>query len=149
MQKHKQKNVVIIGHSLGGSVAVRITDMLTNQEKNEKIFGCVVIDVVEGTAIQALPFMNQIIEARPKSFKSYEEGVKWSLNSGTLKKVQSARVSIPSQLVEVQKDGQKVYEWKIDLKASEKFWVGNFLLIQAGLKGSPLFSWESRFLKFW
>jgi len=31
-----------------------------------------VIDVVEGTALEALPFMENIVNSRPKSFKSYE-----------------------------------------------------------------------------
>jgi protein phosphatase methylesterase 1 len=37
----------------------------------------VVIDVVEGTAIEALPFMNQIISDRPKHFDSLESAIKW------------------------------------------------------------------------
>ena len=46
MQKYPDKNVIIIGHSLGGSIACQIVDTLTNVEKNEKISGCIVIDVV-------------------------------------------------------------------------------------------------------
>jgi surfactin synthase thioesterase subunit len=51
MDRFHDKNVVIIGHSMGGSVACRLTDILTNQEKDPRIVGCVIIDVVEGTAI--------------------------------------------------------------------------------------------------
>jgi len=36
-----------------------------------------VIDVVEGTAIDALPFMEQIVNNRPKFFKSLEQAVSW------------------------------------------------------------------------
>lgn len=39
--------------------------------------GCVVIDVVEGTAIEALPFMDQLIADRPKHFDSLETAIKW------------------------------------------------------------------------
>ena len=46
MQKYPDKNVIIVGHSLGGSIACRIVDTLTNVEKLEKIAGCIVIDVV-------------------------------------------------------------------------------------------------------
>jgi protein phosphatase methylesterase 1 len=57
---------------LGGSIACRIVDTLTNHEKFDRVVGCIVIDVVEGTAIEALPFMNQIIANRPKHFDTVE-----------------------------------------------------------------------------
>jgi protein phosphatase methylesterase 1 len=59
----------------------------------------IIIDVVEGTAIEALPFMNQILSDRPRYFESLEAGIKWSIQSTTLRKVESARASIPTQLV--------------------------------------------------
>jgi surfactin synthase thioesterase subunit len=31
MDKYSDKNVIIVGHSMGGSVACRITDILTNK----------------------------------------------------------------------------------------------------------------------
>jgi len=43
--------VIIVGHSLGGSIAIRITDELINVEKNDRVLGLVAIDIVEGTAI--------------------------------------------------------------------------------------------------
>lgn len=87
MQKFPDKNVVVVGHSLGGSIACRIVDTLTKVEKIERIVGCVVIDVVEGTALEALPFMNQIIADRPKHFDSLQSGIKWSYNSCTIRKL--------------------------------------------------------------
>lgn len=78
LQRFPDKNVVVVGHSLGGSIACRIVDSLTNAEKLERIVGCIVIDVVEGTAIEALPFMNQIIADRPKHFDSLESAIKWT-----------------------------------------------------------------------
>lgn len=72
-----EKNVVIVGHSLGGSIACRITHLLANVEKLERVVGCVVVDVVEGSAIEALPFMNQIIADRPKHFDSLDSAIKW------------------------------------------------------------------------
>jgi protein phosphatase methylesterase 1 len=59
----------------------------------------IIIDVVEGTAIEALPFMNQILSDRPRYFESLEAGIKWSIQSTTLRKVESARASIPPQLI--------------------------------------------------
>jgi alpha-beta hydrolase superfamily lysophospholipase len=31
MQKYPDKNVVLVGHSLGGSICARVTDLLTNK----------------------------------------------------------------------------------------------------------------------
>ncbi len=51
--------------------------------------------------------MNQIIADRPKHFDSLESAIKWwyflelhSYTSCTLRKIESARVSTPPQLVE-------------------------------------------------
>jgi protein phosphatase methylesterase 1 len=76
-------------------------DTLTNVEKNERISGCIIIDVGEGTAIEALPFMNQIIAERPKHFDSVHNGIKWCYNTCTIRKLESARVSMPGQLTEI------------------------------------------------
>lgn len=76
----------------------------------------IIIDVVEGTAIEALPFMNQILSDRPRYFESLESAIKWSIQTTTLRKLESARVSIPPQLVEVEHKGQKKYTWKVNLK---------------------------------
>jgi protein phosphatase methylesterase 1 len=51
----------MVGHSMGGSIATKTTDKLYNNlalypfAKN--IHGLFVIDVVEGSAMDALPFM--------------------------------------------------------------------------------------------
>lgn len=49
-----------------------------------------------------------------------------SIMSGTLKKLESAKVSIPPQLIESTEGGKKVYSWKVDLKQTEKEWKGWF-----------------------
>lgn len=77
MQRYPEQNIIVVGHSMGGSIACRVVDVLTNTEKIGRIAGCVVIDVVEGTAIEALPFMNQLIADRPKHFDSIETAIKW------------------------------------------------------------------------
>jgi protein phosphatase methylesterase 1 len=70
MLKFPNKNFVLIGHSLGGSVCARVTDALTNKQKLDRIVGMIIIDVVEGTALETLSFMNQIINDRPTYFES-------------------------------------------------------------------------------
>ena len=41
--------------------------------------------------------------------------------------VESAKLSIPSQLKEADLNGKKVYIWRTDLHASEKYWHGWFI----------------------
>lgn len=70
--------------------------------------------------------MNQIIQDRPKHFDSYHAGIKWCYNTCTIRKLESARVSFPGQLTEVEKGGHKSLTWKVDLKETEKYWLGWF-----------------------
>ena len=68
--------------------------------------GIVIIDVVEGTAIEALPFMESVVMSRPKTFASIEDAIKWVHTHSIVKNKESARVSVPPKLVEI-KDGEK------------------------------------------
>lgn len=57
------------------------------------------IDVVEGSAMDALPFMENIVISRPQEFKSIQSVVQYGIKSGTVKDLESARVSMPPQVV--------------------------------------------------
>jgi protein phosphatase methylesterase 1 len=45
----------------------------------------IIIDVVEGTAMEALPFMESIIKSMPKSFSSLEEAIQYTHISKTVR----------------------------------------------------------------
>lgn len=62
---------------MGGSIACRLTEASSNEPWGKRIKGMIIIDVVEGTAIEALPFMMSILENRPKIFKSADAAVHW------------------------------------------------------------------------
>ena len=55
------RTIILIGHSMGGAMAVKtlahIEKEMTESELKKAIQGCLIIDVVEGTAMEALPFM--------------------------------------------------------------------------------------------
>ncbi|KAJ1341286.1 hypothetical protein BSLG_004148 [Batrachochytrium salamandrivorans] len=68
-------DIVLVGHSLGGAVVV---DVLT-RSLIQGVRGVVVLDVVEGTALDSLSHMQRILLARPKSFDSVQDAVKWAL----------------------------------------------------------------------
>jgi len=82
------------------------------------IVGVIIIDVAEGSALSALPFMEQIVESRPNSFKTLEEAIKYCVTSGQVKRLESARLTVPDLVTE--KDGE--YVWKTDLLASKDYW---------------------------
>uniref|UniRef100_A0A673I5C9 Protein phosphatase methylesterase 1 n=1 Tax=Sinocyclocheilus rhinocerous TaxID=307959 RepID=A0A673I5C9_9TELE len=62
------------------------------------LLGLCVIDVVEGTAMDALNSMQNFLRSRPKTFKSVENAIEWSVKSGQIRNVESARVSMVGQV---------------------------------------------------
>ncbi|XP_063636235.1 protein phosphatase methylesterase 1 [Cydia splendana] len=91
--------IVLVGHSMGGAVAVRAA-LLPSLEPY--VHGIAVIDVVEGTAMDALASMQSFLRGRPTHFRSIEHAVEWCVRSGQVRNVDSAKVSMPSQIVNVE-----------------------------------------------
>ncbi|XP_072933193.1 protein phosphatase methylesterase 1 [Epargyreus clarus] len=88
--------LVLLGHSMGGAIAVRAAH---SPVLDAYIQGVAVIDVVEGTAMEALASMQSFLRSRPTHFKSIEHAIEWCVRSGQVRNVDSARVSMPSQIV--------------------------------------------------
>lgn len=88
--------LVLVGHSMGGAIAVR-TAHLPSLVQN--VQGIAVIDVVEGTAMDALASMQNFLRSRPTHFKSIEHAIEWCVRSGQVRNVDSAKVSMPSQIL--------------------------------------------------
>uniref|UniRef100_A0A8C1BEH6 Protein phosphatase methylesterase 1 n=1 Tax=Cyprinus carpio carpio TaxID=630221 RepID=A0A8C1BEH6_CYPCA len=86
--------IMIIGHSMGGAIAVHTA--ASNHVPS--LLGLCVIDVVEGTAMDALNSMQNFLRGRPKTFKSVENAIEWSVKSGQIRNVESARVSMVGQV---------------------------------------------------
>ncbi|XP_078401333.1 protein phosphatase methylesterase 1 [Cetorhinus maximus] len=86
--------VLLIGHSMGGAIAVHIA------AKNlvPSLVGLCVIDVVEGTAMDALNSMQTFLRSRPKVFNSIESAIEWSVKSGQIRNIESAKVSMVGQI---------------------------------------------------
>lgn len=64
------------------------------------VCGLCMVDLVEGTAVDSLSHMSAIVSSRPSAFLDHASAVNWALRSGALRNVQSARYSMPDQLVE-------------------------------------------------
>jgi len=71
-----QGPIILVGHSLGGALAVNFaTECKSSNEFN--VVGLVVIDVVEGSAIESLVTMNVVLRNRPNSFPNISKAIEW------------------------------------------------------------------------
>ncbi|GAB2239844.1 hypothetical protein Droror1_Dr00020362 [Drosera rotundifolia] len=110
--------VVLIGHSMGGSVAVHVAA----KRSFSNLAGLIVVDVVEGTALASLSHMQKILSSRMQHFSSVEKAIEWSVRGGTLRNVDSARISIPSTLKF--DDSKQCYVHRAQLEETEQYWRG-------------------------
>jgi protein phosphatase methylesterase 1 len=67
-------DVILIGHSLGGAVVV---DLANKALLGSAVLGYAVIDVVEGSAMEALAYMETYLSNRPSSFPSLASAIEW------------------------------------------------------------------------
>ncbi|CAL5027315.1 unnamed protein product [Urochloa decumbens] len=108
--------IILVGHSMGGSVAVHVAA----RKEIRNLHGLVVIDVVEGTAMASLVHMQKILSNRAQHFPSIEKAIEWSVKGGPLRNIESARVSIPSTLK--YDESRECYTYRTPLEQTEKYW---------------------------
>ena len=73
--------IVFIGHSLGGAVVV---DLANRTLVASAILGYAVLDVVEGSAVEALAHMETYLSNRPSSFPSLASAIEWQYVNNVL-----------------------------------------------------------------
>ncbi|KIK88461.1 hypothetical protein PAXRUDRAFT_831805 [Paxillus rubicundulus Ve08.2h10] len=120
--------LMLVGHSMGGSVVTRACPKL--QDLKYVVSGVAVLDVVEGTAIEALPHMHALLDTRPEGFHSEEEAIKWHLNTRTINNSASARISVPSILVPRESNVAPLtrtnkafaFRWRTPLRSTAPYW---------------------------
>ena len=118
-------SLILIGHSLGGAV---VTDVAKGGKLGNAVLGYAVLDVVEGSAIDALQSMQTYLSTRPVGFLSVESGIEWHIRSRTIRNSVSARTSVPSLLVHNEKArSSRPWTWGTDLAATQPFWEGWFV----------------------
>ena len=151
----------LVGHSMGGSIMTRSCPILI--ERGYRVAGVSVLDVVEGSqpilpswipsrllkltigsAVDALPHMHNLLNARPDGFDSMEEAIEWqsvvfsydsylfalcsmqcSVTTHTIQNAASARVSIPSIIKHVE-GGLPPYQWRTPLRSTAPYWLSWF-----------------------
>jgi protein phosphatase methylesterase 1 len=67
-------DIVLVGHSLGGPVVV---DLASRGLLGAAILGYAVLDVVEGSAMEALAHMQAYLSSRPSTFPSLASAIEW------------------------------------------------------------------------
>uniref|UniRef100_A0A3B4DKG9 Protein phosphatase methylesterase 1 n=1 Tax=Pygocentrus nattereri TaxID=42514 RepID=A0A3B4DKG9_PYGNA len=138
--------IILVGHSMGGAIAVHAA----SGSLLPTVVGLVVIDVVEGSAMDVLHSMQNFLKGRPRSFKSIDHAIEWSVKSGQIRNLESAKVSMVGQVrrccnlrvspvtESVAEGHEEFYDlnyvtdkaestaWRIDLSKAEKYWDGWF-----------------------
>ncbi|KAK4499422.1 hypothetical protein PRZ48_009936 [Zasmidium cellare] len=111
---------VLIGHSLGGAI---MTTLATTHFRifGPSLIGYCVIDVVEGSALEALSHMKTYLSSRPSIFSSVEDAVTWHVRSRTIRDQRSAEASVPSLLISSPTGNGKLI-WKTDLMSTSPWW---------------------------
>lgn len=60
-EKYPNRTIILVGHSMGGAIATKTMHHLETEMSDSDLCKCIlgvaIIDVVEGTAMEALPFM--------------------------------------------------------------------------------------------
>ena len=115
------QKVLLVGHSLGGALAIRVAAQ--HEQMHIEIIGCVVVDVVEGTALESLRHMKGILARKPDTFYSVSEAINWGINGAGVRNEESARASIPGQIKQI---SDNEYVWRTNLLPTEPYWRGWF-----------------------
>lgn len=117
--------LILIGHSLGGAV---VTNVAKGGKLGNAVLGYAVLDVVEGSAIDALQSMQTYLSNRPAGFPTLESGIEWHIRSRTIRNSISARTSVPALLKhDLNVRSSRAWAWRTDLAATQPFWEGWFV----------------------
>jgi protein phosphatase methylesterase 1 len=76
-----------LDYSLGGALAIRIA----NSKLIPNIHIVSAVDVVEGSSIDSLKFMQNILRGRPDKFVSEEKAIEWCVKSNSTKNLRAAK----------------------------------------------------------
>jgi protein phosphatase methylesterase 1 len=96
------------------------------------LIGYAVLDVVEGSAIEALAHMKTYLAQRPSLFDSQASAIDWHTRTRTIRYASSAEVSVPSLLTRTP-SGR--YAWRTNLSATSPWWESWFSGMSARFLG--------------
>ncbi|KAF8526236.1 Alpha/Beta hydrolase protein [Hysterangium stoloniferum] len=128
--------ILLVGHSMGGSVIVRASTPLLAAKYN--IVGVAVLDVVEGFTLEALPHMHNLLDSRPDGFNTQEDAIRWHISTKTIRNAQSARISVPAVIT----PSAGAWKWRTPLRSTAPYWSNWF----TGLSSTFLAARSARLL---
>ncbi|KAJ1730544.1 Protein phosphatase methylesterase 1 [Coemansia biformis] len=107
-----KRDVVLVGHSMGGAVVARACRRIAH------VLGLVLIDIVEGSAMESLHAIPGFIVARPQTFATVGSAISWHIDSAEIQNEESARLSVPSLIA----PAGDAWAWRTALLPTEPFW---------------------------
>ena len=110
------KKLILIGHSLGGSIVARVALTLP-------MAAVIVLDTIEESSLEHLSDMKNMLEERPIGFETDSDAIEFIANSGEMANYESASFSAPGRF-SVDEDG--ILRWKTDCLLCENDWRGWF-----------------------
>lgn len=117
--------IILVGHSLGGAV---VTELAKSGALGNSLLGYAVLDVVEGSAMDALQSMQTYLSTRPTGFAALEAGIEWHVRSRTVRNAVSARTSVPALLRHSENVADaRPWKWRTDLSSTQPFWENWFV----------------------
>jgi len=134
--RRSDAGIILVGHSLGGSIAVRAASESLKHTQALPVRAVLLLDSVEGTAIDGLPRTAEWLKARPASFASPDEAISWAQSSGMLQSEPAARKTIPSRLRWDQHSER--WAWRARVEDASSFWHGWFEGLSALFAALPL-----------
>ncbi|TYJ57119.1 hypothetical protein B9479_002220 [Cryptococcus floricola] len=131
---------IMMGHSMGASPTISSVPLLI--QKGYRVPGTVVLDVVEGTAVESLPMMESILGKRPAGFQSVVDGIWWHVNSNSIRNPTSARLSVPSILTpspssQSTSPPKTAQTWRTPLLQTSPFWLSWYTSLSSRFLALP------------
>jgi pimeloyl-ACP methyl ester carboxylesterase len=125
----KDGPLVIVGHSLGGAIAAKVS---CTPELKDRVIAVAMVDIVESVAMNSLDRMEEMVARRPVSFRTHHDAVQWAIRTRMVSNPVSAAVSIPSLLAAqaeheraagqaAEKDAGHL-SWRTNLQATSSLW---------------------------
>lgn len=103
---------------------------VANDDIYDTLKGIVVVEVVEGFAIDLLKKMRQYILKRPQTFDSMTQAIQWHINGNLLKNLASAKLTVPYLLEPLDQSQQdKTLSWRTNIERTEPYWEGKQYII--------------------
>ncbi|XP_024915354.1 protein phosphatase methylesterase 1-like isoform X2 [Cynoglossus semilaevis] len=145
--------IVLVGHGVGGAIAVHTA----SNALLPTTVGLVAIDVVEGSAMEALHSIQNFLKGRPKSFKSMDHAIEWSVKSGQIRNLESARVSVVGQIIRCEVEETDTLEQAspvtgVVVERNEEFYDQSYVNDKEDAASESVYKWRidlSKSEKYW